>query len=140
MTRTRYEELLADRKVIKANDELDFQCITDCKKFKIGVFLNPAELRSEGSKWMPNRPFIGIFPALRGSASIMPILKEEILFLMFSEEPERAFTYQLTINCSIGEAYLKVLDMPNEICGFLSERELNGISKSVLPEHKKYVL
>lgn len=138
MNRARYEELLADRKVIKANGELDFQCTTLCRKFKIGVYLNPSELRIRGTKLMLNQPFLGVFPSNPASILFIPILEEEIIFLMFSEFPEKAFTYRLTMNCTTGEAFLKVLDMPKHANPIITEREISGISKAILPEHKKY--
>ena len=139
MNIARYEELLADRKVIKANDELDFQCTTVCKRFKIGVYLNPSELRNEGSILMQNKPFLGVFPSLPRGNSFIPVLEEEIIFLMYSEYPERAFTYRLTMNSTDGEAFFKILDLPMEESSFITEREINGISRAILPGHKKYM-
>ena len=137
MNRDRYEELLADRKVVKANDELEFQCTTACKRFKIGVYLNPAELRNDGSKLMLNKPFLGVFPSNPAVNLFIPILDEEIVFLMFSEFPEKAFTYRLTMNSDTGEAFFKILDMPKQNSPLITEREIDGISRSILAEHKK---
>lgn len=138
MKRARYQELLADRKVVKANNELDFQCVTLCRRFKVGVYLNPSELRNEGSKLMLDKPFLGIFPSNPERNLFIPILNEEIIFLMFSEFPEKAFTYRLTVNGDNGEAFFKILDMPEQNSPLVTEREINGMSRAILPEHKKY--
>lgn len=139
MTRLRYEELLDDRLVYRTNHELEFQCISCCKRYSVGVYYNPPDLMSSDSSRVRNKPFLGIFPNAKFNNALKPIIKNEQIFLMFSEFFEKAFTFRLTIDCNKGEAFLKVLDMPNDTDPFITAREITGISKTIHPDHVKFL-
>lgn len=139
MTRERYEELLDDSKVHKANQELDFQCLSSCKRFNIGVYYNPPELAKDDVKTVFNKPFLGVFPSSQLNDLSKPTIKDVQIFLMYSECFEKAFSYHLSIDCDKGEAFLKVLDMPNVNDGLVSEREINGFCKAIHPDHTKFL-
>ena len=139
MTRARYNELLEDELVYQTNHIIDFQCISSCRRYSIGVYYNPPDLVSADSKSTLNKPFLGVFPSSKFNDITKPIIKSEQLFLMFSESFENAFTYRLTIDCDNGEAFLKVHDMPRVNYEFITEREINGISKKIHPDLKKFL-
>lgn len=139
MTRIRYDELLNDRKVYKTNHELDFQCTSSCKRYSIGVYCNPRDLVRADSKSVLNKPFLGVFPSSNFNDPTKPVIKNEQIFLMYSECFEMAFTYRLYIDGDKGKAFIEVLDMPNTNEGLVSEREINGISKAIHPDHVKFL-
>ncbi|NEN24227.1 hypothetical protein G3O08_12010 [Cryomorpha ignava] len=139
MTSMRFDELLNDIKVYKTNHELDFQCTTACKRYSIGVYCNPPDFMNSNCNRALNKPFLGVFPSIHFTDLTRPVIKNEQIFLMFSECFEKAFTYRLHFDCDKGEAFLKVLDMPNTNDGIVTEREINGISKAIHPDLIKFL-
>lgn len=137
MTKARYHQLLADEEVIKVRHELDFQCTTPCKRYNIGVYFNPAASVRELSEFELNKPLVMVYPGDPTQAVPEIVIDKRMCIMMFSNEPDHAFTYHLDMDCEKGVAHLKVDEMPEKNEGFITERERKGIRKAILPAHKK---
>lgn len=139
MTKDRYDSLKVDAAVYKSNHQLEYQCLSACKRYNIGVYYNPPGLIHSDSEALHNKAFLGVYPSPLKFNPLLQILKEELLFLMNSSNLISAFTFRLTMDCARGEAFLKVLDFPEVNDDYFSEREIHGISKAINPDHIQYL-
>lgn len=139
MNRARYDTLINDANVKKNHDHLDFQCITACGRYNIGVYYNPTEMGRCQTESLRNKAFLGVFPNVNIVTCDKTVLHDEILFLMYSDQIEYAFTFRLTMNCDKGEAFLKALDLPEINAGILCQQDINGIAKTIHPAHRQFI-
>ncbi len=139
MNRARYDTLINNANVKKSDDHLDFQCITSCGRYNIGVYYNPTEMEGSNAELLRNKAFLGVFPNVNISTCDKPVLIDEILFLMYSDQIEYAFTFRLTMNGDKGEAFLKALDLPETNAGILCEQDIKGIFKTIHPAHRQFI-
>lgn len=137
MTIARYQELLNDEAVIKVENELDFQCTTKCKKYNVGIYFNPKTSGKDSSKVRMRAPLMMVYPGDSEQSEPGRVIDKKLSIMMFSDQPERAFTYHLEMDCDKGIAHLKVDELPEVNSDIITEKTLKGIKKGILPSHRK---
>lgn len=134
----RYQQLLADDLVIKCKDELDYQCRTLDESLSIGVYFMSAGLEASNGADSNGRILLTIYPGVNSALSTCQKVDDSVLFLVNSDSPSKAYTYKLTISIPHELAIVQIHDMPNEGKELISEFEIAGISKTILPSHKTF--
>lgn len=137
MTKERYDQLLADKEVIKVTYGLDLQCTTPCKRYNIGVYFNPSARERDLPEFELSEPLLMVYPGDSNQIEPKMVIDKKMCIMMFSHEPDHAFTYHLDMDSEKGIAHLKVDEMPEKNRGFITERERTGIWKAILPAHRK---
>ncbi len=135
-----YKELLSDSRVTKCNGELDYQCKTPDNKVSVGLYFNCHGLCDLDSKSSNSRIILTIYPGISAELKNCNDFNEEHVFMVYSDDALKAYTYRLSIDSDLETAVIKVKHLPEEGEHLISREEITGFSKSVLQSHKTFRL
>ena len=135
-----YKDLLSDPRVTKCNGELDYQCKTRDNKVSVGLYFNCHGLCDLDNKLSLSRIILTIYPGISAELSDCNDFDQEHLFMVYSDDASKAYTYRLSIDSDTETASIKVKHFPEEDAHLISSQEINGFTKTVLLSHKTFTL
>ncbi|NEN24992.1 hypothetical protein G3O08_15940 [Cryomorpha ignava] len=133
-----YKELLADPRVTKCKDELDYQCKTRDNQVSIGLYFNCHGLCDLENKSNITRIILTIYPGISRELRDCNDFDKEHFFMVYSHNPSKAYTYRLSIDSDLESATIKVCHLPEEGVDLICNEEIDGLTKSVLASHKTF--
>jgi len=133
-----YRELLDDPRIIKCQGELDYQCKTKDDRISVGIYFNCHGLCDLEDKTRITRIILTIYPGISAELHDCHDFDGEHLFMVFSDDPLKAYTYKLIIDTESETASVKVEHFPEEDKHLICSEEIAGLTRSVLPSHKTF--
>lgn len=133
-----YRELLDDPNVTKCVGELDYQCKTRDSKVSVGLYFNCHGLCDLNNKKNITRVILTIYPGISAELKDCNDFDSEHIFMVYANDPSKAYTYRLTINSELETATIKVCHLPEEGQDLICTEEIEGLTRSVLESHKTF--
>lgn len=133
-----YKKMLADAQVTKCREELDYQCKSRDNKVSVGLYFNCHGLCDLENKTSNTRVILTIYPGISTELKDCNDIVSEQVFMVFADDPLKAYTYKLSIDSEEGCAIINVLHFPEEGRELICAEEIKGLKKSVLPSHRTF--
>lgn len=133
-----YRELLADLNVTKCQGELDYQCKTTDNKLSVGVYFNCHGLCDLEDKTRITRVILMVYPGFTPELVNCHDVDYEHVFMVFSQNPLKAYTYKLMIDSDSESANIRVHHFPEVDSHLICKEEIAGLTRSVLPSHRTF--